>query len=136
MAIDSRLFFHRDHDVCSRVHGAKPWASLEALASLSSRSIFNSLTSPCGLFLTRAQAGCLVAGAWSRAMGFLATVAGSAAGAILSSTRRGARSGAGDHAIWMAFGAAAGIEGMQASGCATLCILAGYEEPWAAQARW
>ena len=69
-------------------------------------------------------------------MGFLGAVAGSAAGAILSSTRRGARSGAGDHAIWMAFGAAAGIEGMQASGCATLCILAGYEEPWAAQARW
>ncbi|CAK0771658.1 hypothetical protein CVIRNUC_003883 [Coccomyxa viridis] len=49
-------------------------------------------------------------GAWSRAMGFLGTVAGSAAGAILSSTRQGARSGAGDHAIWMAFGAAAGIE--------------------------
>ncbi|CAK0771639.1 hypothetical protein CVIRNUC_003881 [Coccomyxa viridis] len=52
-------------------------------------------------------------GAWSRAMGFLGAVAGSAAGAILSSTRRGARRGAGDHAIWMAFGAAAGIEVVQ-----------------------
>ncbi|CAK0771648.1 hypothetical protein CVIRNUC_003882 [Coccomyxa viridis] len=52
-------------------------------------------------------------GAWYRAMGFLGTVAGSAAGAILSSTRGRACQGAGDHAIWMAFGAAAGIEVLQ-----------------------
>ena len=66
----------------------------------------------------------MVTGAWSKAMGFLGAVAGSAAGAILSSTRRGARRGPGDHAIWMAFGAAAGIEGMQTLACATACITA------------
>lgn len=43
-------------------------------------------------------------------MGFLGAVAGSAAGAILSSTRRGTRTT--EHAIWMAFGAAMGIEGV------------------------
>ncbi len=48
-------------------------------------------------------------GAWPRAMGFLGAVAGSAAGAILSSTRRGTRPS--EHAVWMAFGAAMGIEG-------------------------
>ena len=49
-------------------------------------------------------------GAWPRAMGFLGAVAGSAAGAILSSTRRSTRPS--EHAVWMAFGAAMGIEGM------------------------
>ena len=107
-------------------------------ASLSSRSITKSYTSPCGSkcpFL-RVQVGHLFTGAWSRAMGFLGAVAGSAAGAILSSTRRGARRGAGDHAIWMAFGAAAGIEGMQTSAIATLCTIAGCGKPWTAQGRW
>ena len=53
---------------------------------------------------------CLVfAGAWTRAMGFFGAVAGSAAGALLSSTRGGTRPR--EHAIWMAFGAAMGIEG-------------------------
>ena len=49
------------------------------------------------------------AGAWTKAMGFLGAVAGSAAGALLSSTRGGTRPR--EHAIWMAFGAAMGIEG-------------------------
>ena len=49
------------------------------------------------------------AGAWTRALGFLGAVAGSAAGALLSSTRRGTRPS--EHAIWMACGAAMGIEG-------------------------
>ncbi len=42
-------------------------------------------------------------------MGFLGAVAGSAAGALLSSTRGGTRPR--EHAIWMALGAAMGIEG-------------------------
>ena len=62
-------------------------------------------------------------------MGFLGAAAGSAAGAILSSTRRGARRGAGAHALWMAFGAAAGIEGTQASGCAPPTPLLAAESP-------
>ena len=49
------------------------------------------------------------AGTWTRAMGFLGAVAGSAAGALLSSTRGGTRPR--EHAMWMAFGAAMGIEG-------------------------
>ena len=126
------------HDVCLQVHGPKPCASLVASASLKGLSGSSSLTSPCGLSysLIMVQAECLAAGAWSRAAGLLGAVAGSAAGAILSSTRRRACRGAGNHAIWMTFGAAAGIEGTQTSGCATLRILAGYGEPGAGQGRW
>lgn len=46
-------------------------------------------------------------------MGFFGAVAGSAAGALLSSTRGGTRPR--EHAIWMAFGAAMGIEGRMPS---------------------